>query len=333
MTKNNYALPNFLVKGFASRISDTDIFTLKYHKQNGIFETNITHMSDEYYHSTENVNELVYLLDQFREVKDGSEVSNPKVSELIMYLYLNINHFRSSAEVLLQELSAFLLNINNLKTFILNNFKWIKEQLQKTNYHNPTFKLYKDTLLQLEAPQFSAFLDKYKSVIEKWLQNYIISRKEKLLKLLNGRNINLSTNAPNTELQIEQYHSLRWFIYESPYSLILGDVGYLFETTGAKTFTFINEKHDEIKRIFLPISSNRMLIGTWLSYLPQFDFNFINQVTAKCSREFFICSEHSADKNHLISYIGKESTMVSRDEMEWLLKELARDFVSSRMAI
>lgn len=129
---------------------------------------------------------------------------------------------------------------------------------------------------------------------------------------------------PVSKQRIERYNLFHWFVCVSKNPLILGDVGCLFETSGIKKFKSIDYKNDGTKNIFLPISTEKMLIGTSLSILPQVDFKAINEAIAKCSREFFICyisSEFSPDVAYLHSLIGEEPEIISQEELEQIYRE------------
>jgi PP-loop superfamily ATP-utilizing enzyme len=64
-----------------------------------------------------------------------------------------------------------------------------------------------------------------------------------------------------------------------------------------------------------------MLIGTSLSQIPEIDFKLINEGIAKCSRDFFICSENHSDIACLLSRIGEWAEIVSKNDLEEIVKE------------
>jgi hypothetical protein len=233
------------------------------------------------------------------------------------------NSFRASSEFLFDELYQYVLDSDNVKILILNNSELVKEQLENASRYIPALNLYKG-ILQLEPSALGAFLNKYKALTEMALQTFIAKYKSKLLEKLKESHSRVLAKEPLPEGRDQDYQLLRWFICGSENRLILGDTGCLFETAGAKRFKSLPEKDDVIKNVFLPVSYNRMLIGTALSSVPQIDFNLINEATAKCSKEFFICSESSSVKTHLIPSIGTESEIVSKKELEQLLKEMAK---------
>ena len=134
------------------------------------------------------------------------------------------------------------------------------------------------------------------------------------------------------EPRAEDYRSLHWFVGKSEMPLVLGDFGCLFEMEAPGRFRTFNNNDDPIKNIFLPISSNRILVGTALSTAPPIDGRVINCATAKCCREFFISSESSPVLDGLMSLIGEESEIISKAELEAIVTELFEGSSSAKEA-
>jgi hypothetical protein len=328
-------LPNFLIREFASRVTDDEIFTIIYCKQAQPFEVNIIDVCDQTV-SDGAVQELICtglaekfatLLYRLRMVTDGSEVWDENILALITHLHTRIERFRmavrDSAAFLLEKLSEYILQEDNIKTFILDNPQWIKEQFEEITRHNPAFKLYKEMLLQLPTSQILMLLDKYRVTIKTQLQTYLTNHKQRMLKVLNETDKQRMANGEAAVRYMAEYQKLRWFVYQSEEPLILADVGYILQTT--KGYKSLNEEHDPIKNLFLPLTSEHILVGTSLDNLPSLDFKFINAEMAKCSREFFICRENSAAKSVLIPTISNQFHLVQREELEELLKKLVRE--------
>jgi hypothetical protein len=133
---------------------------------------------------------------------------------------------------------------------------------------------------------------------------------------------------PSPQPRADEYGELKWFVRESESPLILGDTGCLFEIVGERRFKPIDDKGDKLTNIFLPISSNKLVVGTAFSAVPQIDATTLNKAMAKCSYEYFVCSESAPEKAALSSTIGKWSGILSEKEMEQLLGEIIRDIES-----
>ena len=71
------------------------------------------------------------------------------------------------------------------------------------------------------------------------------------------------------EPRVERYRPLRWFINNFDIPIILGDIGCMFEVTGAKRYKALDFSNDEIINVLLPIANKKMLIGTSLPNYPE----------------------------------------------------------------
>ena len=124
------------------------------------------------------------------------------------------------------------------------------------------------------------------------------------------------------EPRVEDYQRLRWFVCKSEEPLILGDVGCVFEVKGKKRFVSLNDKEDELSTVYLPISSNTMVLGSNSIRLPQVDFNAINETSAKISRYFFLCRESSSKMHRLLTVLGTEAEILSNNEIGNIVREI-----------
>jgi hypothetical protein len=123
------------------------------------------------------------------------------------------------------------------------------------------------------------------------------------------------------EPRAEDYRSLHWYVCKSSQPLILGDLGCLFEVTGAKQYITLTGNDDELKAVYLPISSERLIVGTASPIAPHIDFNRINQAFSEHSRDFFICCEHSQQSRDLQKLLGTKAEILSNDEIKEILIE------------
>jgi hypothetical protein len=324
MVEDRYAvLPTVLLEGFISRTKGNQKLTFLYEEGRKPVETNITNLSL----ASENTHiedELASLLDRLRETKKQTEILDSRVPEFLQQLSAQAchtrNRFRQSPEFLFEKLYEFMLDSHNLQALILHNSELIKEHFDRASAYIPALKFYKG-VLQLEPAALIAFLNRYRSMTEMAMQTFVAKNKPVIIEKLRTNPIQI---LPISEHQ-SNHHSLRWFACKSETSLILGDAGCLFEIAGAESFKSLPDKDDVIKNVFLPVSHNQMLIGTSLAAVPQFDFHFLNEATAKSSEKFIISSKNSSEHTRLIPFIGKESQIISKKELERFLTEMLRE--------
>ncbi len=124
------------------------------------------------------------------------------------------------------------------------------------------------------------------------------------------------------EPRVEGYRLLNWFVYKSGETLILGDVGCLFEISGSQKLKSLNDKEDELRNVYLPISSDTLVLGTTSSSMPYVDSKRINENSAKCSRDFFVCQEASREMSDLQALLSSQAEILSKQEIVSLLAEV-----------
>ncbi len=129
---------------------------------------------------------------------------------------------------------------------------------------------------------------------------------------------------PVSEPRVEHYRTLNWYVRRANEPLILGDVGCLFELRGESRFKSLAGAKEDINRVYLPISSECMVVGTF-GELPEVDFAAMNEAAAKSSRDFFVCSNSSPKMARLGSMLGQESDLITKGEMETLISELINE--------
>lgn len=333
-----HILPQFLLKGFCTRTeTDDTAFTWVYRKDGKPFKTNVTKIGVEKYFygrgGEVNVDDEItalegvyaHLCNELRKGNNG-ELHDPKIPELIAHLSVRTKHFRDSfhesSEFLIDKLSEYLQRPDNLKKAILNKPELIKEKVEKVFADKPIPRPQKDILEQQLISMFITSLDEQQGQYQQLVQILFTPIKAMITKAVKEGHIKALIKAPAPELRAKDLKSLKWFISKSDIPLILGDMMCLFETAGPKRFKSLNDKSDAIKNVYLPIASDRMLVGTSLYEIPQMDFNVINEAIAKCSKEFFICSESSTEIMKLLSLIGIESDIISKEELERIANQL-----------
>lgn len=314
----HHILPRFLLKGFASQINGAKVFTWVYRKNSKAFEASTKDVSVEKYfygkdgeanvdpEITELEIEFADLLTELRECSSKEEIIDPKVAEFITHLCIRTKHLRDSlresTEFLLESLEEYLSDFRNLKGLIL---------------HDPQIM---ENALEAKIKDCQILLDQQKSEFQFLAKAFFTQVQETLPTMLKETHITTLSKELIPEPRVGNYRSLKWFVRHSKVPLILGDVGCLFEVSGNR-YKSLDSK-DELKNVFLPISSHQMLVGTSSNFAPQINFQSLRKAYVKRSREYFICSEPSTEMDSLVSSIGEDAEIISKAELEQIIKEI-----------
>src|SRR4051794_37471374 len=84
----------------------------------------------------------------------------------------------------------------------------------------------------------------------------------------------------------------------------------------------LDDKDEVIRRIYLPVSSHRLLVGTPFSHPPHVSVDLVNKASARCSYEFFIASTPLSVQSSLVRGIGHWSGLLSQTELDQVAAEL-----------
>jgi hypothetical protein len=125
----------------------------------------------------------------------------------------------------------------------------------------------------------------------------------------------------------EAYAAFKWFLVAAGEPLILGDSVCVFEGDGQRPFRPIDDETSRTKAIFLPISSDRVLVGT-TDKAPSIDAAVLRDACARCSLEFFVSAEPVTEST-LHHSIGSWAGILSVDETRSLLDDVKRELPSS----
>jgi hypothetical protein len=341
-----HILPRFLLKGFASRNEKGKIFTWVYPRNQTPIEANIRKVGVEkhFYGKqgemsvdddiTEFEGKYAPLLDELRANEIKSEISDQRIPHLITHLVTRTKHLRdsirNSSEYMADKFLAYLSNFDNFKAAILSKPEFIIDAIEEKFRDFRVSQAEKDTMRNLIPILFPAIIDKQIAemlIVVRHLRKNIKKIAAKGIK--EGHIKGLSQELiPNQRLNT--YGLLHWFIINVETSLILGDLSCLFEFASGKRFRAIDFQDDDIINIFLPISDNKLLIGTSFSTIPQININLINENIAKCSREFFISSKYSKDILFWVPLIDSESEMLSKQELEQKAKEIVHNYIAKK---
>lgn len=282
----------------ASKVSTKDVSVEKhfYGKENNL---------DEYITNLEK--SLAILVNELRVIEIQQLIINPIIPELITnisirtkYLREFINDFTS---LLLDNFNSKLSYENNLTNFLLNNNLFNKQIDNNLNHLSKEQKKLAKALIPIFIQQnaktsFNDYIQAIKGLKPSLIKE---SHNEALLKNL----------LPET--RIETYKSLNWFIDISTTPLVLGDIGCLFQNQ-EDNYIFL-DCQDEIKNIFLPISSTQILIGTSLNSCPKIDYESFRIEYIKHCRDFFISSKQLPELVSLIPYIAEKSSVLDYTEV------------------
>ncbi len=358
--KRHHIVPRLLQKGFASRIQGKTVLTWLYNKKTGVSKTDLSTkdimVSENFYGKKGSLNvddeitnieekKLTPLINSLRNMGCNFAESRNEIAELIAHFSIRTKFIRKSFETASSKMLKGIRDIATDEHTIENVFlnpppTFIKEQAdvflsdpKNKEFLEPALQIFElfgitknqvgDLLSEITSSELKN--EETKDEFKKIIQGQFADAIDKSCDLIpnsirEGHIKSLSKNAiPLT--RVEKYKQLNWNVYEVESPLILGDVACIFREEGDNLFKSSCDI-DKTGQIYLPISSNQILIGTLESEEIETSVKILNESTAKCSYEQFICSEKTQDKIGLIELIGINSYLASDEEIEFELDDI-----------
>ncbi|WP_306590624.1 DUF4238 domain-containing protein [Geothrix sp. 21YS21S-4] len=326
----HHFLPRFLMKGFASRIEEKKVFVWLYRKNAAPREESTRNIGHEkgFYRTGQDTADpeitaaerpMVELVDHLRDLPTGSAADGMGVPEMVAHFVTRTRHIRDSVEALgdiaLERFDDFLASGQDFMRMVLNSPKTKQQILAGT----PAF------LRPMAMQDFPSLLKRFEEECGPALQAMILDAMSQTRKripvLVKKTHVELLRRELAPEARVANYRKLSWSVIDVPSPMILGDVGVLFETGGTRRYKPYDEKGDLLMGAYLPITSQRLLVGLLPDRPPTSSPEEIRAAYARACREFFVGSAQSEELKQLQPLLGTESEMMSLDEVDRAFKE------------
>jgi len=356
--KRQHILPKLLQKGFASRIDGKTVYTWMYRKGDFPKEVSTTNTiveqyfygkvgelsADEEITDLEN-NKLAPLINRLREGTFNPQKGKVEIAELVAHFSVRTKlvrkGFQAASEQMFQGIKKIFTDEKTIENVFLSPKKSLFEKQidevlsdsdnEQVKQSLEIFKLFgaeEDDVKHLLSELTYSFLndeetkDENKNFFKDLFSEMFGEKAIETLpdSIKKGHIQSLAENTIPTA-RADKFEKLDWIVFDSKSPVILGDVCCIFR--------FNNENLlkppfdiENINQIYLPISSNQILIGASNLKEIETDIPTLNEAIARCSFEQFICSEKADDKTNLIELIGTNSYIATDEEMENVLEEI-----------
>lgn len=131
-------------------------------------------------------------------------------------------------------------------------------------------------------------------------------------------------------IRAEAYAKFLWWNVEVGESLILGDSICIFEVPSLRHFAPIDDDATRTRRIFMPISDRRVLVGVRDGDSPMIDPPVLKSAVASCSFEYFVSAFRDAGEavRHLI---GFNAGVLSPDERTGIIESQDYEVIAAQV--
>lgn len=340
-----HVLPRFLLKGFASRISNKQIYCWVFRKQADPFETNIINVAVEksFYSEVDNTDvddsitesEVQYssLVEKLQNCTTNTIFTDSCTPEFIAHLEIRTSHLRNllleSGSTFANEASKYFGDPQYLKGMILdkilNDPKFMldifEEEFRKKGLViTHAMKSQMLSLVQSNAQELVHSIDKE---IE-FLANQAAEKLPKIpQEVMKSAHLKALRDTISPEAKVDEYKKLIFELIMIPNGgLVLGDSGILFETDSSKRFATFFEPQNTLLNVFLPIANDKILVGKKDDSIRIPPSDVLNRAIAERSREFFISSQNNETNTNLRKLIGTHAQLMTDNEIKQTVLDL-----------
>lgn len=340
---NQHFIPQFLQRGFASRKEGKTAYTWLYRSGEPPKEDRIRDIGAESQFYTEPGDTIVddaitvaenkfgNLVNRLRTASFGP-VLEPDIPQFVAHMEVRTRHLRQSffegASFVIEQLLNFISDTDAFVALIQQRMandpallrgSVVKElQKQRTRPRDVSAEINRH--LKIARANMPAILEAQKPSIK-----YIAASLRELLPkeigpAMKAGHIRALKKSIYPEARSGALDGFQFRLVEVPApNLVLGDSGVFFRLHNKEIFRPFTEKGNEIAAVFLMLSPNRVLIGEHEQ--SPWNFHILKRQAIRCSLEYFIANEASAENTEFLAEIGLDAAMLTRSELEELAVE------------
>jgi Protein of unknown function (DUF4238) len=348
--KRQHFIPQFIQSGFASHVISDEIYTWVYRKEARPFNTNIINVGVEcYFYSQDGDNQVddeiteaemshfALLVNTLRNSNGEVTVDPTEIAELIVHLEVRTRHFRQTILNTIEYLYGMMFKFLDDQRAFGNYLRRRLPVLMKHQFN----KELKSQYPKIPAKSLEILLtgtqplieQKIESDLESLLDNLSITTeriKAVLLPILKDANKAGHIKALKKSIapleKIRWYQNLQFCVLPSLSTNIpLGDSVLVFQVEGERQFKPFTQKDDRIEAIYLPLSSNLVLVGTKMGVTP--DISKLPMAIAQCSLEYFISDSQNVINDNFHNHIGEKAYFLSEDQLDDVLTKAIDEII------
>ncbi|HJS16054.1 MAG TPA: DUF4238 domain-containing protein [Rheinheimera sp.] len=340
--KRHHFVPRFLQSGFTSHVNGYEAYTWVYRKGQKAFNTNTKNVGVEgqFYSldgDTQLDTDITMEEERYSSLVDELRAGNPDalsdsnlIAELISHLEIRTRHLRenfsTTAEAVIEALLKFVADEKAFGEYVKGKIRndpsllhgAIEQKLRTLGIPESLFQETSNNIGTL----FEQILPSLLVEMSKQVSMFVATIPELVKSASKSGHIRALKETLAPPLKAETYSNLKFRLIHSDYAMPLGDSIVVFEVDGERAFKPFSEKGDVIRAIYLPISSNQVIIGSTNDEL--IEMSELSKIIAQCSFEYFISSNQGENSARLQSHIGELAYLVSKNQLYSIIEDVIK---------
>ena len=342
--KRQHFIPQFLQKGFASRITKSGTFTWVFRRGVVPFNTNIINVGEEgrfyTYDSDTEADDLITkaeseFSDLLHSIREGvaSSLSDPRLPRMIAHLEIRTRHLRANLEKLSKFVTSSILDFvedqdafaDKMKEVFYGNASTWRSRLAKgfSEAGIPPHLL--DLFVESAMSEQPTLIDQQKSYFSKFAAALRPLLSNMLTQTAKSNHIEALKQSIAPKEKVEKYRDLIYKILPNTEKepLILGDSVVLFRVDGVRPYKTYLDANDKLVAVYLPLDSARVLVGARQHHdtLPA----DLREAIAGCSLEHFIAAENTKANRMLQGAIGTHAALLTQEEIKAVINQVLQE--------
>jgi hypothetical protein len=328
-SQRQHFLPRLLLKGFAHRKSGKEYYVYEFRRVQGTHEVNIKNVavSGSFYGDSEKIkteqllsvkeNEYAPILENLRKGQIDP-ARKLLIDEFVTHLFVRNKYIRDALTQMGQ--GAFdSIEKNYAQPKIPPGFrKLVREKILASD----EFRALPRHQRRLMGPTLDRNIDKF----------FLTGIPTKAFQFLKG-NIDIQELVKRSQSEVlgklsdppqwkEKLEPLAWSVREySSGTFVLGDLGPIARFMDSDDFQAPIKGGAGLDSIFLPISSQHLLVGQRKGKAEEIDPDVINIASVELSRDFFVSGRNTDRERRYLLNLGKRSSLLDEKEMQRLAQE------------
>ena len=327
-SQRQHFLPRLLLKGFAHRKSGKEYYVYEFRRGQGIHEVNIKNVavSGSFYGDSEKIkteqvlsvkeSEYAPVLENLRKGQIDP-AHKLLIDEFITHLFVRSKYIRDALTQMGQ--GAFDSIEKYAQPKIPPGFrKLVREKILASD----DFRALPRHQRRLMGPKLDRIIDSF----------FLTGIPTKAFQFLRGK-IDIQELVKRSQSEVlgklndppqwkEKLEPLAWSVREySSGIFVLGDLGPIARFMDSDDFQAPIKGGTSLDGIFLPISSQHLLVGQRKGKTGEIDPDVINIASVELSRDFFVSSGNTDRERRYLLNLGKRSSLLDEKEMQRLAQE------------
>jgi hypothetical protein len=345
--RGHHFVPQFLLRGFASRSRKKEYFSWLYRRGSKSFETNLKNIAKmRDFHGDPEGNRLesdfshlentqALLVRNLREGKDLARRED--IANLFVSLHIRSHNLR---EVLSDAGATFIgkfadkletpTALQNLAAGVIDTMwsKFREGEYDQFMQHLPLeerLPLFEQAIVSAKAGTMGE-LENMARIFREVASNY--DWKDNTAK----SHLRVLEANPIPPLRVQMLDGFTWkVIYAEAHAVLLGDVCGLADTDPSADLQSLLSVETDLLAVYLPLSAEALLVGSAQSdYVPR-PIPEINRSTAELSTSFFISNQQDDEFVALHANIGRRAALFSETQWDEVMPSFSRESVASSL--